>query len=282
MLTGDDQGPGREWALDDLGTRVVGRYIRWHESVPSTNDIAARLAEIPVPEGTVIGAEEQTAGRGRWGRSWASPRGGVWLSVILRPGLPPDRTPVVGLAAAVAAAEAIRETTRLPARVKWPNDVLVEGRKVVGILAEAIPGAEWVVVGVGINANVPQEALPRTPGYPAASLQALLGRPVGRGALIRVLLRRLDRGGPSDRPRPSDGLHGGALRGRRGRRGRGGRGRARDPRDRRPPARKPRRARARHPLVWGERLWARGRGWSGPVSRGAWGGVRDPRREASA
>src|SRR5438132_9553390 len=194
MLTGDDRGPGREWAYDDLGTRLVGRYIRWNESVPSTNDIARRLAEIPVPEGTVIGAEEQTAGRGRWGRSWASPRGGVWLSVILRPGLPPDRAAVVGLAAAVAAAEAIRETTRLPARVKWPNDVLVEGRKVVGILAEAIPGAEWVVVGVGINANVPQEALPRTAGYPAASLQALLGRPVDRGALIRVLLRRLDRG----------------------------------------------------------------------------------------
>ena len=194
MLTGDDRAPGAEWAFDDLGTRLVGRYIRWHESVPSTNDLAVRLAEIPVPEGTVIGAEEQTAGRGRWGRPWASPRGGVWLSVILRPGLPPDRTPVVGFAAAVAATEAIRETTRLPARVKWPNDVLVEGRKVVGILAEAAPGAEWVVVGVGINANVPEEALPRTPGHPAASLQALLGHPVDRGALIRALLRRLDRG----------------------------------------------------------------------------------------
>ncbi len=185
---------GRERALADLGTRLVGRYVRWHDSLPSTNDLAMRLTEIPVPEGTVIGAEEQTAGRGRWGRPWVSPRGGIWLSVILRPGLPADRVPVVGLAAAVAAAQAIRETTGLPARVKWPNDVLVHGQKVVGILAEATPRAEWVVVGVGVNANIAQEALPHTPGYPATSLQVLLGRPVDRGSLIRALLRGLDRG----------------------------------------------------------------------------------------
>jgi len=181
-------------ALADLGTRLVGRYVRWYESLPSTNDLAVRLTKIPLPEGTVIGADEQTAGRGRWGRSWASPRGGIWLSVILRPHLPADRVPVVGLAAAVAAAEAIGETTGLPARVKWPNDVLVHGQKVVGILAEATPGAEWVVVGVGINANIAQEALPNAPGYPATSLQVLLGHPVDRGTLIRALLRGLDRG----------------------------------------------------------------------------------------
>jgi len=194
MLGGDDQGPGHPSAFADLGTRLVGRYVRWHDSVPSTNDIASRLAEIPVPEGTVIGAEEQTAGRGRWGRPWVSPRGGVWLSVILRPSLPPDRFPVVGLAAAVAATHAIRETTRLPARVKWPNDVLVDGKKVVGILTEATPGAEWVVVGVGINANIAEEALPPAPGYPATSLQVLLGHPVDRVMLIRALLRGLDQG----------------------------------------------------------------------------------------
>lgn len=187
-------GSGRGRVLADLGTRLVGRYVRWHDSVSSTNDLALGLAQIPVPEGTVVIAEEQTAGRGRLGRAWASPRGGVWLSVILNPGLPVERTSVVGLAAAIAAAQAIRKTTGLLARLKWPNDVLVEAKKVVGILAEAPPGADWVVVGIGINANIAQEALPEVSGYPATSLQALLGHAVDREALIRALLRELDRG----------------------------------------------------------------------------------------
>jgi BirA family transcriptional regulator, biotin operon repressor / biotin---[acetyl-CoA-carboxylase] ligase len=181
-------------ALGDLGTRVVGRYIRWHDTLPSTNDLALRLAEIPVPEGTVIVADEQTAGRGRLGRAWASPRGGVWLSVILSPGLPVDKVAVIGLAAGIAAAQAIRKTTGLLARLKWPNDVLVEGQKVVGVLAEATPGADWVVVGIGINANIAQDALPVDSGYPVTSLQALLGHLVDREALIRALLRELDQG----------------------------------------------------------------------------------------
>jgi len=181
-------------ALGDLGTRVVGRYIRWHDSLPSTNDLALRLAEIPVPEGTVIIAEEQTAGRGRLGRAWASPRGGVWLSVILSPGLPMDKVAVIGLVAGIAVAQAIRKTTGLLARLKWPNDVLVEGQKVVGVLAEAAPGADWVVVGIGINVNIAPDALPVAAGYPVTSLSAQLGHMVDREALIRAVLRELDQG----------------------------------------------------------------------------------------
>ena len=180
-------------ALEHLGTRVVGRYVRWHDSIPSTNDLAMRLTEIPVPEGTVVVADEQTAGRGRRGRAWVSPRGGVWLSVILNPALAPDRLPVVGFAAAIAAGRAIRKTTGLLARLKWPNDVLVHGKKVAGVLTEAAPTPGWVVAGIGINANVPHDALPQEPGYPAASLAGLLGKPVDREALIRTLLRELDR-----------------------------------------------------------------------------------------
>ncbi len=187
-------GSNPKQALADLGTRCVGRYVRWYESVSSTNDLALRLTEIPVPEGTVIVAETQSAGRGRLGRSWTSPQGGVWLSVILSPGLPPDRVPVVGLAAAVAAAQAIRETTGLHARLKWPNDVLVHGKKVVGVLAEATSGGEWVVVGIGINANIAQDALPEVSGYPATSLQVLVGHPIDRMALLRALLREFDQG----------------------------------------------------------------------------------------
>ena len=179
--------------LSNIGTRVIGRHIRWHESLPSTNDVALQLAEVGEPEGTVVVAEEQTAGRGRRGRAWASPRGGIWLSVILRPGIPVERISLVPLSAATATARAIREATGLPARVKWPNDVLVDGKKIVGILAEAGAGGEWVVVGIGINANIPLDALPQAAGSPATSLQAL-GHPVDRDALIRLVLRALEGG----------------------------------------------------------------------------------------
>lgn len=181
--------------LDNLGTRVVGRYVRWHDSLPSTNDLALRLTQVPVPEGTVVIAGEQTAGRGRRGRSWVSPRGGVWLSVILSPALALESLPIVGFAAAIAAAVAIRKTTGLLARLKWPNDVLVNGKKVVGVLTEAAPTPGWVVVGIGINANVPHDALPEVLGhsYPPASLTVLLGRPIDSDALTRTLLRELDR-----------------------------------------------------------------------------------------
>jgi BirA family transcriptional regulator, biotin operon repressor / biotin---[acetyl-CoA-carboxylase] ligase len=194
METGSIEEYTREGIAENLGTRVLGRYIRWHETLPSTNDLAVSLAEIQVPEGTIVVAEEQTAGRGRHGRPWVSPRGGIWLSVILRPHLPLALTPLIGLAASVAAARAIRTTTGLLARVKWPNDVLIDGRKIVGILADAGPDAEWVVVGIGINANVPREALPAGTGYPITSLEERLGRPVDRGILVRTLLRELERG----------------------------------------------------------------------------------------
>lgn len=183
----------RERIAEGLGTRAIGRYIRWHATLASTNDLAKRLADIPVPEGTVVVAEHQTAGRGRLGRPWSSPRGGVWLSVILKPGLPLEQVPLIGLAASTAAARAIRATTGLLARVKWPNDVLVDGQKVVGILVEAGPGADWVVVGIGINANVAHGDLPKDMAYPVTSLEAALGHPVDRPALVRALLRDLER-----------------------------------------------------------------------------------------
>jgi BirA family biotin operon repressor/biotin-[acetyl-CoA-carboxylase] ligase len=182
-----------ECIASGLSTRAIGRYIRWHDTLASTNDLAKRLADIPVPEGTVILAEEQTAGRGRLGRPWVSPRGGIWLSVVLRPDLPLVRIPLIGLAASIAVAGAIRATTGLLARIKWPNDVLIGGQKVAGILVEAGPGADWVVVGIGINANVARRALPDGTAYPVTSLEAALGRPVDRCALVRVLLLELER-----------------------------------------------------------------------------------------
>ena len=113
--------------------------------------------------------------------------------MILSPDLALERVPIVGFAAAIAAAQAIRKTTGLLARLKWPNDVQVDGKKVVGVLTEASPAPGWVVVGIGVNANIGREALPEVPGYPAASLQVLLGHPIDRDALTRTLLRELDR-----------------------------------------------------------------------------------------
>ncbi|HLJ58317.1 MAG TPA: biotin--[acetyl-CoA-carboxylase] ligase [bacterium] len=176
-----------------LDTRRIGRRLRWYRTLPSTNDVAMRLADLGEPEGVVIVAEEQTAGRGRLGRAWASPRGGVWLSVILRPGLAVSQVPLVGLATAVAAARAIGESTGLAARVKWPNDVLVRGAKVVGILSETGSGAAWVVLGVGINANVPRVLLPKETGYPVTSLAECSGGPVDRVGLVRTLLCEIEK-----------------------------------------------------------------------------------------
>ncbi len=177
-----------------LGAGLMGRPLHWHATLPSTNAEAMRLAAAGAAEGTVVIAEEQTAGRGRRGRGWTSPAGGVWLSVVLRPALPVDRLPLIGLVAAVAAARAIQSAAALRAKVKWPNDVLVGGAKVAGILTEAGPGLAWVVLGIGVNANVPAALLPRGAPYPVTSLLEQAGGPIDRGRLAVALLRELECG----------------------------------------------------------------------------------------
>lgn len=188
------------WPWDEAGDAgVIGHEILWYDSLPSTNDAVRMQAEQGAAEGSVIVAEAQTAGRGRLGRPWTSPVGGLWMSIMLRPHLPADRVPLIGLAAAVATAVAIEETTGLRPRLKWPNDVLVGGRKVAGLLLEAGPlraagqTPAWLALGIGINVNVPSAALPDRPRYPAASLAAVSGGPVARGPLLRAVLRQLDR-----------------------------------------------------------------------------------------
>lgn len=179
------------WRRHEADAGPIGHEIRWFDALPSTNDLARREAEAGAAEGLVIVADQQTAGRGRLGRVWASPPGGLWLSVVLRPGVSAAQAPLVGFAASLSTAAAIQEITGLRARLKWPNDVLVDGRKAAGVLLEA--GAAWLVAGVGINVNVAPEALPPRPRYPAISLSAALGRQVERGRLLRALLRAFDR-----------------------------------------------------------------------------------------
>jgi len=136
--------------------------VEYHDSIDNTNDRARELAADGESEIAVV-AGEQTGARGRLGREWNAPSGGIYLSLVCRPDLPPARAPVYTLAAAVATAEALREVG-VDAGIKWPNDVLVDGRKLVGILTEMEGEADrvsWIVVGIGINANVDRDSVPR-------------------------------------------------------------------------------------------------------------------------
>jgi BirA family biotin operon repressor/biotin-[acetyl-CoA-carboxylase] ligase len=178
--------------MAELGP-LAGRVI-WRPETGSTNADAATLADGGAPEGLVVLADLQTAGRGRLGRSWSSPPGvGIYASVLLRPDTHVAR--LLSIAAGVAVAEAIEEVTGLRPALKWPNDVYLEGggahapRKVAGILAEGgVSGAgTWVVLGFGINV---------LPGYPTelarvTSIEAELGRAVDRGELLASCLARL-------------------------------------------------------------------------------------------
>lgn len=171
--------------LSGAATRLgrFGRQILFYDSVPSTNDVAARLAEGGAPEGCVVIGDAQSAGRGRLGRAWASPPGaGLYVSTILRPDA--DVMSLVTIAAGVAMTEGIQSATGLRTDLKWPNDVLIAGRKVAGILAEGT--ARYVILGFGMNvlpAAYPPDVVTR-----ATSLERELGRPVDRGSLLAECL----------------------------------------------------------------------------------------------
>lgn len=179
-----------------LATEVLGRQIEVRPQVASTNDLAKERARRGAPEGLVVVAEEQTAGRGRLGRAWASPPGvGRWMSVLLRPPLPAPEVARLTLAAAVAVAEAVRAVSDVPCGIKWPNDVVAGGRKLCGILTEI--EADWervrfVVVGIGVNVNTPAAAFPPEIRESATSIRIEQGRPAPRAALARAILAGLE------------------------------------------------------------------------------------------
>jgi BirA family biotin operon repressor/biotin-[acetyl-CoA-carboxylase] ligase len=166
-----------------------GREYRHVESCPSTQ----RLLRPEDAEGTVAVADEQTEGRGRLGRRWHAPAGtSILCSVLLRPSVPAERWPELTLVAARACAEAVTTATGLATAVKEPNDVLIEGKKAAGILGEAREG--YVVLGIGINVNVPASELPPRVDIPATSLLQEGGHHVPRGPLLAALLERLESG----------------------------------------------------------------------------------------
>ncbi len=179
-----------------LDTREFGRSIVYEPCVASTNSVAFKRAIDGAPHGEVVIADEQTAGRGRRGRSWVSPPGcNVYLSVVLRPEIDPARAPELTLLTAVAVAETLREAG-VRASIKWPNDLLVDGKKVGGILTELsadVDRTAFVIVGIGINVNSSVDAFPVDVAQFATSLQmARGGEQVPRALLTAALLTKLE------------------------------------------------------------------------------------------
>ena len=182
---------------DGLKTSIFGRErIDYCSVIDSTNVRARMLADEGAPEGTIVVAEAQLKGKGRRGRSWFSPAGqGIYVSVILRPRVPPAEATLLVLMAAVAAAEALLSHADLPVSVKWPNDILVGGKKIAGILTEMrLDGdrIDHVVIGMGVNVNTPAESLPPEIGAIATSLSAKTGRTFSRAGLLRTYLEKLE------------------------------------------------------------------------------------------
>jgi BirA family biotin operon repressor/biotin-[acetyl-CoA-carboxylase] ligase len=183
--------------LTRLGrTKVVGRDIRVFQETTSTSDVIEKLARDGVKEGAVVFAESQTKGRGRLGRKWLSPSGkGLWFSVLLRPELRPQETTRLTVAAATALRRAIQKETGLQPAIKWPNDILVNGRKVAGILTELsaeLDRVKHVIIGIGVDVNLNAGEFPPELRRQATSLKVEAGQAVSRPALATAILRELD------------------------------------------------------------------------------------------
>lgn len=180
--------------LHGLATRRFRGPVHSFLRLGSTNDLAKELGRRGAPEGTLVVAEAQDAGRGRLGRSWASPAGvGLYASLILRPPLPPVELPRLTLTVAVAAARALERTAGVSPGIKWPNDLLLHGRKLAGILTELETEAErlrYVVVGLGLNVNTP--AFPSELADTATSLLLTTGRTHSRLAVLQAWLEELE------------------------------------------------------------------------------------------
>lgn len=176
---------------------VVGREILYFDELDSTNTYAKRLALEGAAGGTVVIADCQTAGRGRMNRSFQSPKGkGLYLTVLLRPKLPPERLAQVTALAGVAVCGAVERTCGVRPGLKWPNDPVLGNRKVCGILTELVPdGKDGLCLGLGIGINVAQRLEDFTPEVAemATSLELALGKPVSRPALAAALVEELDR-----------------------------------------------------------------------------------------
>jgi BirA family biotin operon repressor/biotin-[acetyl-CoA-carboxylase] ligase len=181
-----------------IATRRIGRPLWHYASVPSTMPLAHDLARDGAPDGTTLWAEEQTAGRGRRGRSWVAPHGTALLcSTICRPPLRPDELFLLVAAFGVGLCQGLEQATGLRPQIKWPNDLLLAGRKLAGVLAESRlsgDGLAHTVVGFGLNVNLKAADLPmpNAGALPPTSLTLALGAEVDRQAVLRAILTGID------------------------------------------------------------------------------------------
>jgi len=182
---------------DEGVAKRLGKKIYYFPEIDSTNNHARGLAEQGAPEGEVVVADAQTHGRGRLGRHWVSPPdSNLYLSMILRPQLPPVHAPQVTLMAAVALAETIESFIAFAPVIKWPNDLLVHGKKLAGVLTELSCKADcvdFVILGIGVNLNFPLDQMPPYIREHATSILAVTQKKVSREAFLRRLIQDLDR-----------------------------------------------------------------------------------------
>jgi BirA family biotin operon repressor/biotin-[acetyl-CoA-carboxylase] ligase len=179
-----------------LQAENFGRVINYYPVIESTNYEAKRLAENRAIEGTLVIAEKQSAGRGRHDRSWESPEGGLWLTLILRPKISPDIAPILTLLTGKIVAEIIHELTGLEAKLKWPNDVRINGKKVCGIMTELSTEQDqinYILVGVGVNINIPLDKFPPALREQATSIQEELKQKINRVEFTQRLIERFEK-----------------------------------------------------------------------------------------
>lgn len=193
ILKGMPDEPYRPVARKVLRTECFGkRSYKYFESVTSTNTVACSEAENGAPEGSVYIAGRQTNGRGRFSRRWESPEGGVYFSLILRPDLAPAECGGLSMVTALTLTEALKASTGLDTFVKWPNDILLRGGKIAGVLTEMRAEGDmvdFIVTGVGINVNTPQDRLPEG----ALSVYSVLGARTRRVSLFSEILERFEK-----------------------------------------------------------------------------------------
>lgn len=202
LLPSEDRLNSYEIA-NNLCTSIVGRKVEYFDTIDSTNNYAKKLAAEGCPDGTTVVAGQQVAGRGRMGRSWESPANkGIYITVVLRPPMVPEETQILSLAAAVAAARGISDATGIDTGIKWPNDLVIEGRKVCGILVEMsseVDRVNHIVIGIGLNYSQSDEEFSGGLRNKAISLRVAsegMGacdfKAISRLCVVRSVLRELD------------------------------------------------------------------------------------------
>jgi BirA family biotin operon repressor/biotin-[acetyl-CoA-carboxylase] ligase len=182
-----------EEITEGLNTTIIGKKIFYFKTIDSTNIYAKKLAKNGVEEGTIVVSEIQNSGRGRKNRSWSSPKGGLWFSVILYPNIPPQKAMLVTMSSSVAVAQGIIETTGLTPVIKWPNDLLIDNKKVCGILTELdaeMDKINYSVVGIGINVN---NEIDDNLKDSATSLSKQTKANISRVKLLRSIIKNFDK-----------------------------------------------------------------------------------------